>query len=417
MALFQWVRDRQLLRHDAIVLTGILLYFFLGTLDIPLFSSDWSPRLAVTQRVWLVVAVGVWGYLLGAGLGRAYAARHRNPREIPGQRLVTDSRGIEIVGWMGLVVLLAVYRAPALTGANREVESGYLTTIALLLVPAYLLRLAATRGVISRWVWARIFVAALGLLLSGYRSYALVLLLGLGVVWILQPRSALQRVRAAVLGAVILLSVGVGFGYWRFQREDNESGRELIGSVFNSDAASLLQVAAGYTYVGLFREGPAILGFLVERHPALEPYAHGRALWGMITSPLPGEQWDARAIASKEVYGTRQTSLVSTIFGPWYLDFGFPGVFVGLTLMGYVLSRMEERALRERSRLHQAVYAYGLVLVGLSIHTGLSDFVFAILIPLIFLWAARSGPAVSPTPHAQADEPGQRHAQDERRIP
>jgi hypothetical protein len=183
----------------------------------------------------------------------------------------------------------------------------------------------------------------------------------------------------------------------------------LIGSVFGPDAGSALQVAAGFTYVGFFREGPAILGFLVERHPQLEPYTHGRALWGTITSPLPGQQWDARAIVSKEVYGVRQTSLVSTLFGPWYLDFGLPGVVLGSMLLGYVMSRLEEGALGKQSRVHQAAYAYGLVLIGLSIHTGLSDFAFVVLIPAVFLWASRSARDTAKAPEPVASQRGQDH--------
>jgi len=410
VALLQWARARALLRHDALVSLGILAYFLLGTLDIELFSADWSPRLNVTQRVWMVVAIGIWGYLLGAWVGRAHARRAPSARDGPSERLVADSRLLEVVGWVGLVALLVVYSAPALSGANREEQSGYVTTVAQLLIPAYLLRLAASRALVPRGVWVRACLAGLGLLASGHRTYILVLMLGLAIVWFVQQRTVLQRVRAAVLCLALFLAIGIGFGYWRFLREGNESGRELIGSVFGPDAGSALQVAAGFTYVGFFREGPSILGFLVERHPRLEPYTKGRALWGTITSPLPGQQWDARAIVSKEVYGVRQTSLVSTIFGPWYLDFGFVGVLLGLAVLGYVLSRLEEGALTKKSHVHQAAYAYGLVLVGLSIHTGLSDFVFAVLIPAVFLWAARSPGAPAAAPEGVASESGQGHS-------
>jgi oligosaccharide repeat unit polymerase len=133
-------------------------------------------------------------------------------------------------------------------------------------------------------------------------------------------------------------------------------------------------------------------------------------LWGALSSPLPGQQWDARAIVSKEVYGVRQTSLVSTIFGPWYLDFGFVGVLLGLAVLGYVLSRLEEGALTKKSHVHQAAYAYGLVLVGLSIHTGLSDFAFAVFIPAVILWAARSPGAPAAAPEGVASESGQGHS-------
>ncbi len=397
VAVWQWVRARALLRHEALVSLGILVYFVLGTLNIELFSDDWSPRLSVTQRVWLVVAIGVWGYLLGAWVGRFQARRALRARDASPERLTTDGRRLFLVGWIGLIALLVLYRAPALTGGGREEQSGYVTAIAQLLIPAYLLILAASRARVGWRVWCGAFLAGLGLLASGYRTYTLVLLFSMALVWFIQPRTAFERLRASLLCVGLFLTIGVGFGYWRFLREGNESGQELIGSVFG-EAGSRLQLAAAFTYVGFFREGPAILGFLVERTPKLEPYAHGRALWGTVTSPLPGQQWDARAIVSKAVYGARQTSLVSTVFGPWYLDFGLPGVVLGLALLGYVMSRLEEGALTKRSHVHQAAYAYGLVLVGLSIHTGLSDFAFVILIPAVFMWSTRSAHRSTPIP-------------------
>jgi Putative O-antigen polymerase len=379
-ALYQWVRTREVLRHEALILVGVSVYFSLGTLNLLLF----------TQRVWLVVAVGVWGYFLGGWAGRRSARRDRDGDAVGPNRLLTDGRVLEVIGWFGLALLLLLYRAPGLTGANREAESAYLTSLAQLVIPAYLLQVAARRGGIPTSLWVRATVTGLGLLVSGYRSYTLVLWLSLLVFWLIQPRQALQRVKAVLLAGFLALTVGVGFGYWRFLREGNESGQELIHSVFATEDVSALELTAGFAYVAFFREGPSILGLMVERHPALEPYTHGRALWGMITSPLPGEQWDARAIASKEVYGIRETSLVSTIFGPWYLDFGLLGVFGGLALLGVVLSRLEVGALVGRNRLSQAAYSYGLVVMGLSIHTGLTDFAFAILIPAVFLWATRS---------------------------
>ena len=162
---------------------------------------------------------------------------------------------------------------------------------------------------------------------------------------------------------------------------------------------NLIRLAAAYTFVGLFREGPALLGFLVERYPILTPHTGGAALAGMITSPLPGDQWDARAIISQDLYGMRATSLVSTVFGPWYLDFGLTGVVVALGLMGFLLSRLERRALTRGDPYARAGYAYGLVLMALTIHTGLSDFAFAILIPALFVWAA-TRPAASPEQEA-----------------
>jgi hypothetical protein len=199
------------------------------------------------------------------------------------------------------------------------------------------------------------------------------------------------------LGLGLALLVGVGFGYWRFLREGNDSGAQLVLATIGDADPTFLRTAAAYVLVGFFREGPAILGFIIDRYPALTPFTHGAALWGMLSSPLPGQQWDARAIISQSVYGQRETSLVSSIFGPWYLDFGIIGVALGMALMAAILGRVEYAALHARKPIARAAYAYGLVLFVLSVHSGLSDFGFAVMIPAAFMWAAHVAPADATT--------------------
>jgi hypothetical protein len=388
IAAIGWYRSGDPIRHETPIIAGILVYFGIGTLDIVLALSEWSPRYSVTSRVWSIVGAGVLAYLIGGWLGR------RRPTALPDaqpgetERAEQSGRVLSRIGWVGIALLLYITRAPLLTGANRESSSGYLTNLALIIIPAFLLRFAARRGRLTRTDYGLLGLAAFLLLVTGYRTYTLVLGLSAGTLLLLDAASRRQRLRIA--GAILALgmTVGVGFGYWRFTREGNESGDQLVSLVVGQNDPNLVRLAAAYTFIGLFREGPALLGFLVERYPGLTPHTGGAALTGMLTSPLPGEQWDARAIISQDLYGTRQTSLVSTVFGPWYLDFGVGGVIVALGLMGFLLSRIERRALTRGDPYARAGYAYGLVLMALTIHTGLSDFAFAVLIPLLFVWAA-----------------------------
>jgi uncharacterized membrane protein len=343
-----------------------------------------------------VVGAGALAYVLGAWVGRQVKGDTRPPvtDADASNRAGHASRLFSRLGWLGIVILLYVTRAPLLTGANRESSSGYLTNLALIIVPAFLLRFAARRGGLGRRDYGLLCLAAVLLLVTGYRTYTLVLGLSVGALLLLDATSRRQRIRIVAATAALGLTVGVAFGYWRFTREANDSGNELVSQVVGQKDPGLVRLAAAYTFIGLFREGPALLGFLVERYPGLTPHTGGAALAGMITSPLPGGQWDARAIISQDLYGTRGTSLVSTVFGPWYLDFGLPGVIAALGLMGFLLSRVERRALTRGDPFARAGYAYGLVLMALTIHTGLSDFAFAILIPALFVWAAtRKAPA------------------------
>lgn len=397
-AVAAWMRSRDALRHDAIVLSAIAVYFGIGTIDVDFpLAETWSPRLAIPAEVWSVVFTGALGYFIGSLVGRVHARRRRSPTQ-DGNRLhataLHDGRVLSVIGAIGIVGLLVLYGSPVLSGGDREGTSGYLVTVAMLIVPGMLLAVAGKRhDVFSARKWLSVVAASLGLLLTGYRTYTLMLVLSVAILYFVQPTSRRQRVTLVALGLVAALVVGVGFGYWRFLSEGNESGRQLVVAVLGEAEPSVIRLAVAYTFVGFFREGPSILGFIVDRYPDLTPHTGGAALVGMVTSPLPGPQWDARAILSEAVLGTRGTSLVSSIFGPWFLDFGYMGVALGLAIMGYVLSRVEWRALWRRDAIGQAAYAYGLVLYTLSVHSGLSDFVFAVLIPASFVLVARRGAA------------------------
>jgi hypothetical protein len=395
VALLAWMRSREMLRHEAIVLTAICLYFGVGTIDIPMpILDEWSPRIAIPPEVWSVAGIGSVSYLISAMFARRLA---RRKAVVFSQSSAAEQRSriLRLVGWAGLGILLVLYGAPALTGADRERSSGYLVTIAMLTVPGILLSVARWPARAALNDLASVALTASLFLLTGYRTYSLLLLLSVAVLRYVQVPSPRRRALIVGVGLGAALVVGVGFGYWRFLREGNESGAQLVLATIGDADPSFLRSAAAYVLVGFFREGPAILGFIVDRYPALTPHTHGGALWGMLTSPLPGQQWDARAIISQSVYGQRETSLVSSIFGPWYLDFGITGVAFGLALMAAILSRVEHTALQTRSSIALAAYAYGLVLYVLSVHSGLSDFGFAVMIPAAFIWTANAAGAES----------------------
>ena len=393
-ALVAWARSPRALRHEGVVLPAILIYFSIGMLDFDMPLLDvWSPRLYIPPAVWNVVGVGSLAYLAGAWVGRWRAAAPATESGAPAESArAMDRLGTVLlrIGWFGLGALLLLFGSPLLTGADREHSSAYLVTLAMMVVPGGLLRVAAWGERVPWRTWVPVLASIVALLLTGYRTYTLLFALAVMVLRLVRPRPWRQRAILVAGGLVVAIAVGAAFGYWRFLRDGNASGARLVQAVVGSNQASLFRLAGAYVYVGFFREGPSILGFIVDRYPSLSPYLHGRALLGMLTSPLPGQQLDARALLSQAVYGTRQTSLVSTIFGPWYLDFGMAGVVVGLALMGYVLSRVEWHAFVRQQPVALAGYAFGLVLFTLAVHSGLSDFVFAVLIPLVFVWVARS---------------------------
>ena len=225
-----WYRSGDLIRHEAPIIAGILVYFGIGTLDIVIALSEWSPRAEVTAQVWNVVGAGVVAYFLGGWAGRRRNAEPRSAQTDESARAERISRLFSRVGWLGIAVLLYVTRAPLLTGANRESSSGYLTNLALIIVPAFLLRFAARRGRLNRLDYGLLCLAAFLLLVTGYRTYTLVLGLSVGALMLLDASSRRQRYKIVAATAALGLTVGVAFGYWRFTREANESGRSWSAS-------------------------------------------------------------------------------------------------------------------------------------------------------------------------------------------
>ena len=288
VALLAWIRSREVLRHEAIILTAVCLYFGVGTIDVPMpILDEWSPRIAIPPEVWSVAGLGSAIYLISAMFTR------RLSRRIPvvlsqSSAVEQPSRILRLVGWAGLGMLLLLYGAPTLTGADRERSSGYLVTIAMLAVPGILLSAARWPARLALSNLASVALTAALFLLTGYRTYSLLLLLSVAVLRYVEVPSPRRRALIVGVGLGAALVVGVGFGYWRFLREGNESGAQLVLATIGDADPSFLRSAAAYVLVGFFREGPAILGFIIDRYPALTPYTHGAALWGML---LSGAAW------------------------------------------------------------------------------------------------------------------------------
>jgi uncharacterized membrane protein len=401
-ALVSWRRSTDVLRQDAVILPAIFLYFLIGTLDVNVVPTEWSPRFYVNPEVWVIVGLGAIAYLIGSKVGRRPRAGtwQRDPGPSP-QGSRRAGKILTIIGWVALVLLLLTSRAPLITGADREAASGYLTAPSLLLVPGVLLLLAARAGRWQRREWLTLVTAAAALLLTNYRSYTLILGLAAGTLYFLDASSARQRRRVVLFGLPLAIICGVMFGYIRLARLEGDRSAQLVEWLMGSSEPTIWRVALAYGFFGFFREGPAMLGFLVDQHPALSPFTHGRALLGSLTSPLPGAQLDARAILSIEVYGSEQTSLVSSIFGPWYLDFGIVGVIVGMFVLGLILGWLEQRAFLGRDPVSRAAYAFGTVVMLLAVHSGLSDFTYMVAIPAAFVWASRT--ASVPAPEEKSD--------------
>jgi oligosaccharide repeat unit polymerase len=217
--------------------------------------------------------------------------------------------------------------------------------------------------------------------LLAYRSPVVIALLGFLFLYNLTVRktSAIKL----VLAVVVLALLGSAFA---LERSSSVIGEDSVQRFYLSrTGASVSDAALPFQnlYWNIFRESVSNFQALSETVPDQRPYLLGKGLGGSLISVLPGKQMTTREYVSLFVRGDTNTTLTPTVLGPFYMDFGVPGIVVGLGLLGGILGYLYAR--RKASPLNALLYSYWLALALASIHSGLSDPGYYLFLPGVFL--------------------------------
>lgn len=144
--------------------------------------------------------------------------------------------------------------------------------------------------------------------------------------------------------------------------------------------------------------GRIVLSKLIE-YTESNGFLKGKLHEGIFATVLPGEQLSPRMKITEMVnelsvkegkYITRPNRTTTpTLIGQLYVEFGYITVVIGCALYGLILSALYNQMKHSGIRSYQTVvYAFVTTLFVISIHTGLLDLVFLLMIGYVLVTAS-----------------------------
>ena len=136
--------------------------------------------------------------------------------------------------------------------------------------------------------------------------------------------------------------------------------------------------------------GHIVLSKIME-YTDIHGYTNGSLHAGIFSTILPGEQKSPRTVVTEMVnsltvdegkYITRPGRTTTPTFpGQLYAEAGYMGLVIGFAIYGLVLSMLYNQVRRSGIKSYQtAAYGFVTAIFTLSIHTGLLDLIFILMI-------------------------------------
>ena len=182
---------------------------------------------------------------------------------------------------------------------------------------------------------------------KGDRSGLVALCVGAG--WVYSQRVGRLRWQMVVAAAVVGLCLMPVIGEWRSQRRLDESKQSTIRELLGDSLGNM---------------GSAVnsIHFTVDLIPRTKGYYWGGTFRYALVSAIPNitftrGKWFARGTI-EDTPSNWLTSIISPVWyanggghgfsmvAEWYYNFGFPGVWLGMALCGYLLARVRNSANR-----------------------------------------------------------------------
>ena len=252
---------------------------------------------------------------------------------------------------------------PLLDPATRRQLSVPFTMLASLTVPGGILLISLIgrkhqRGELSieeARVYALITMLLITALMSliGYRTQIIVSLLG----------SAIAMYYTRLIGkAEILLSFFLGFiaistfGYYRALAQGSSIAFfDVIGKRVGLTLSIYDSLVERFWVFGANKGSVFLAGF------------------SSFLSFVPGPRLGPRTIVA-QIYGVRDVSITSTLYGTAILDFGIPGIMVFSLVMGFILGLAYRAVKQTKAAVSVGIFSLLLAYTLVGIETGLVDF-------------------------------------------
>jgi oligosaccharide repeat unit polymerase len=364
-----------------------VFYYTLGTTGILGLARDPSNLYMGTVQIYAIV--GLLSYFLGQFLVQPWYKFSRT--YFPARRSIKPfAKTFVLIGLLGLILILFVYRTiPLLDVTSRQSVSAFYSYLANFAWVGCLLLIVfeVSKPQNKRWYIKSIFyfVMAIGLLLLlAYRTPILLFSL---ILTIYLHRAGKIKTITILLLFLVFLSFGVFF--WRYRYIQSYGYESLMQLVETTELpnSSIFQLL-GMLYLGFFRTSIAAFQRLTELIPDQYIYFLGKASLASLYTILPGNQLSSRDLIAVLVTGRNPppTSYTASLIGLPYMDFGIVGIIIFMATLGFISRYWYERS---KSGDQFAIVMYSVItgIFILSIHTGLSDPLYYLFIPLMLYFA------------------------------
>lgn len=255
-------------------------------------------------------------------------------------------------------------------------------------------------------VYGSIFAVVMFLfLLMGYRT-PLIIMLFTGIIIF---HYVVKRVKLTwFISALVVIGVAFTmFGFMRVVTEDttkefnNRDQPDVEMSVEEETKLMTVEQKVNLTpkwmraLNGEMVTGHIVLSKIIE-YTQEEGYLHGEIHKGIFNTVLPGEQISPRMKVTEVVnslsveegkYITRPSRTTTpTFIGQLFLDGGYLLVAVGFLLYGVLISLIYNKVKQGGIRsFHSVAYAFVITLFTVSMHTGLLDLIFILMLGFVIL--------------------------------
>ena len=348
-----------------------LIVLFIFAIFLLLALNSVSTSLAIT----LMLAFA--GFFIGSAvIPRYFLNDTRNILEFKRRDMYSIGFCLMLIGVVFFIISIASVRGiPLLKPSIRYLLKPALTMPVFLIIPgtclvasSYLKDYHDEKITRSQARFRFIFLLAIDcalLLLLGYRTPLLAAFL---VIIIIGFYGNIVSLWEVVIGALVGVGAIVGIGYFR-------SLGELTITSSTSPIYSL-QTRADFTLHVL-----NLLDFIGGNFGL----THGH----MLASSIPGSDLGPRMMVGKLIAWRTEVTITPTLIGQMVVDFGKVGVFVEMTIMGFILGIGFKLMQKTKNYFYIGIYSLILTYAILGVETGLLDiqvlvyFAIAILIYLI----------------------------------
>ena len=318
--------------------------------------------------------LGLLGFAIGCGALRRMPATTRLPPSVPARPGFGNSY-LVVLGTIAIVSFGLHYAGVRFPLVDAVLETGR-NLAAVVICLGMMLAMRKRRSLVP-WLAVAALIPVYYMALFGFVSYGFLFATLLGVFWMSQRDQSSWKGpsihKPLITVAMVYLLLTVFVGWFSFRDEVREVVWEGSGSLTDVLARALSETEwfspwnfASLDLINIRLNLPFFIGRMIAQHelyPELREYGSTLIILPLVLLPRflwPGkperggsgfmEEHTGMRLADSTSYGT------GTVF-EFFINFGYPGVFLGFLLFGWILMRLDRAAARRLQRGELMAYA------------------------------------------------------------